>query len=313
MVPQLYATTSPATVTARMNPWSEALERYADTVVRRTGKLLATLATSNGARRRVDWLLDTLFVAVVDELEAQNVPRRVVADMFGTSHRTLQRRYAAAVQSSGQRGRSTWVTVIDRLREGSATREEVAAQITHVPPVVLASVLHDMLESGWIESHDGTLRLAVETGRAMSDDELRTYVDVRRRAEPTATIEEVAADLAVDAQRLAAVWDLSDELVVSAEGENRWMAMERCAGMVLELLNGSANDVESGRYGATIWSVRLDDKPLEFRKKLRGTLRRLNQEVIALVEPHAIRDNEGEGRWWTFAGFQTVDLPDDEE
>lgn len=296
-----------------MNQWSSALERYATTAAQQSGRLIATLATSGGARRRLDWLMDHFFVAAVDRLEERGVPRRVAADMLGTTHRTLQRRYAAATQSAEVRGRSAWISIVELLRNGPLSREELTGHMRRVRPLILGSILNDMNDSGWIEERDGAIYLTIDPHSPVTQEALRLYVEVQRRADPHATADEVAQAVGVDAERIRSIWDMSDQLMVSADGESRWLAMERCAAMVLELLSGTADDVESGRYGAAIWRVRLDDKSPEFRRTLRNTLRRLNDEVAALLEPHAVQDNELEdGRFWELSMFQTAVLPEEE-
>lgn len=297
-----------------MNQWPAALEHYVAAIADRAGRLVASVATSNGARRRVDWLLDVFFISIVERLEERGVPRRVAADMLGMGHRTLQRRYAAATQAAAQRGHSVWFAIVEVLKEAPLPREGIAARTPRVPPVILASILNDMAESGWLEERDGKLHLTIDTNDSMSEHDLRRYTEIRRRANPRCTIEEVAAELGVDVERLSAFWEMSEDVLYKVGDENRWMVMERCARAAFELLIGAADGVESPRHRATIWYVRLDDKPDELRKKLRGTLQRINESVRELVEPHAVLENsDKEGRFWTFSAFQTIDLPEDED
>lgn len=291
-----------------MKDWIGPLGRYAETVARETGRLLATLATTEGARRRVDWLLDTMFLGMVDELEARGVPRRVAADMLGMSHRTLQRRYSAAAANAQLRGRSVWVTVVDLLREGPCSRELLLARCGPVPPVVIASVLHDMLQSGWIAQEDDRLTLIVQPGGEITPELLADYIDVRRRVAPSCTAPEVAAELGVELARVEAAWARSDALLRRVDGDSRWLVMQRCVEAITELLQGTADDPNAPRHSATWWRVRLDDKPAALQAQLRDHLRVMNRGLKELLAHDATQADDEEGaRFWTFVAFQTVD------
>ena len=292
-----------------MNQWTGALERYAQTLARQSGRLLATLATHDGARMRLDWLFDTVFVAAVDELAERGVPRRVAADMLGMSHRTLQRRYATAAEALQIRGRSVWTAIVEILRQGPVTRADVAARAGRVPPVVIASVLNNMVEAGWVEEQGDQLHLKVDASNPMTEAQVQAYVDIRRRAEPGVSSQEVAEELKISVEVVLASWNKSKGLLARAKGDNAWMAMERCAEAAFRLLQDTADDPESPTHSATIWRVRLDDKPPEFQEKLRRFIKQLNVDVEAMIKPVATdNDDDPEARFWVFTGFQTHEM-----
>ncbi len=296
-----------------MNQWTGALERYASTVARQTGQMLATLATNDGARMRVDWLLDTIFVAMVDELGERGVPRRVAADMLGMSHRTLQRRYATAADAIQVQGRSVWTNVVDILRNGSMSREDLASRTGRVPPVVLASILNNMIDSGWVSEDGDQLTLSIEPSRVVTDEELRDYIEIRRRAEPTVSQSEVAADLGLEVERVAEYWAMSGELLMRAEGDHAWMAMQRSYEQAMNLLQALALESADPRHSATFWRVRWDDKSPEFQNTLRRFVKTINVQISEMLEPVATHKDDEEGaRFWFFTAYQSTELEDDE-
>lgn len=295
-----------------MKFWTGALERYAQTIARESGRLLAILATNEGARMKLDWLLDTVFVAMVDELADRGVPRRVAADMFGFSHRTLQRRYAAATEGLDIRGRSVWTNIVEILRDGPLVREDVVGRVKHVPQVVVASVLNDMLENGWLEERGERLHLVAEIGKNYSDDELHRHTDIRRRAEPDVTPEEVAAAIGVDVERIESVWEKSPATMLKAKGDNIWMAMERSLYDTMRLLKETADQPHGSPNSATTWRVRLDDKPAEFQEEMIDFINQIAESIEARVVPVRTRYETDEStRFWRFTAFQSHDPPPD--
>jgi hypothetical protein len=244
---------------------------------------------------------------MVDELAERGVPRRVAADMFGMSHRTLQRRYSAAVDALEVSGRSVWTTIVELLRDGSLSREEVTGRLQHVPPVVVSSVLNNMLESGWLAENKGRLELVASLEREWTDESLHHYVDVRRRAEPGVLIDTVADDLGLTVERLDGVWELSDNVIVRVKGANAWMAMERAFARTIKLLQATADMPEDSPHSATTWRVRLDDKPEEFREELRDFIHKVTEMVEEKVTPMRTHYPSGEegSRFWLFTAFQT--------
>jgi hypothetical protein len=292
-----------------MNRWNGPLKRYAETVARETGRLIATLATNDDARMRIDWLLDLVFVAAIDELADRGVPRRVAADMLGMSHRTLQRQYASAEESITRVGQSIWSNVIEHLRKTPMSREELGARSKHVPPVVLASVLNDMAESGWITEQNGVLRLVPQTPQRMSDQALRRHIVIRRRSDPAVRPEDIAADIDHDLDHVRRMWDLSDSIEIEASGFAVWIAMERCYRSTMTLLRESADNPHDPKHTATTWRVRLDDKPPETQEKFMGFMGGVRSSIQEIVRPVKTRYEDDEGaRFWTFTAFQTNDL-----
>jgi DNA-binding PadR family transcriptional regulator len=110
-----------------------------------------------------------VFLDLVHELERQGVSRKVSADMFGLGLRTYQRKIQRFLESSTDRGRSLWVSVLDYVqRTTSVTRAEVLAQFANDDESQVRGVLRDLCESGLIATAGSGARV---TYRLTSEDE----------------------------------------------------------------------------------------------------------------------------------------------
>src|SRR6185369_16651360 len=101
-------------------------------IVRQTMVLIAQLATTGGARAPLAQVADQVFLDLVRELERQGVSRKVSADMFGLGLRTYQRKIQRFLESSTDRGRSLWVSVLDYVQSAvNVTRAQVLLQFAN--------------------------------------------------------------------------------------------------------------------------------------------------------------------------------------
>jgi len=145
------------------------VELLIEAIVRQTTLLIAQLATSGGARAPLAQVADQVFLDLVHELERQGVSRKVSADMFGLGLRTYQRKIQRFLESSTDRGRSLWVSVLDYVqRTMSVTRAQVLMQFANDDESQVRGVLRDLCESGLIAASGSGARVVY---RLTSEDE----------------------------------------------------------------------------------------------------------------------------------------------
>ena len=76
-----------------------------DAIVRQTTVLIAQLATASGVRTPLAHIANQVFLDLVNELRAQGLGNKVIADMFGLALRTYHRRVNQLAESNTFRGR----------------------------------------------------------------------------------------------------------------------------------------------------------------------------------------------------------------
>jgi hypothetical protein len=122
-----------------------------DAIVHQTTVLIAQLSTAAGIRAPLAHIADQVFLELSREIEAQGVSRKVAADMFGLAIRTYQKKVQRVTESISVRDRTLWQAALDYLeRTGSATRREILEQFQRDDPVVVGSVLNDLVSSGLV-------------------------------------------------------------------------------------------------------------------------------------------------------------------
>ena len=95
-------------------------------IVHQTTVLIAQLATAAGVRSPLAHVAADVFISLVEELKAQGLGSRVIADMFGLAIRTYHNRVRRYSESATDDGVSLWQAVLAYLRErGSVSRGEV--------------------------------------------------------------------------------------------------------------------------------------------------------------------------------------------
>lgn len=122
-----------------------------DQIVRQTTVLIAQLSTAAGIRAPLADVADQVFLKLAAEIEAQGVPRKVVADMFGLALRSYQRKVQRLAESTTDGKRTLWQGVLEHLaRHGSTTRHALIQHFDRDDPEAVAAVLSDLVRSGLV-------------------------------------------------------------------------------------------------------------------------------------------------------------------
>ncbi len=141
-----------------------------DAVVQQTTILIAELATAAGVRAPLSHVANQVFLELAHAIEAQGVPRKVAADMFGLALRSYQLKVQRLEESATDRDRSLWEAVYAFVGEGTLhSRAEILTRFRHDDGASVRSILNDLVETG----------LVFQTGsghgaayRAASDEEM---------------------------------------------------------------------------------------------------------------------------------------------
>lgn len=205
-----------------------------DAIIRQTTVLIAQLATTAGIRAPLAHLANQVFLDLAEELEAQGLGRKVIADMFGLALRSYQLKVRRLSESVTEQNRSLWEAVLAHVQSRDlVTRAEVLFHFRHDDEASIRGILHDLVESG----------LVFKTGRGHAT------------AYRAATDEELGRTSAVDPERSAAslVWVAVyrhgpvsarelDEALPLGDG-----ALERALERLVD--QGRIQRVEPGEYG----------------------------------------------------------------
>jgi len=120
-----------------------------DAIVQQTTVLIAQLSTAAGIRAPLARLADQVFLELSREIEAQGISRKVAADMFGLAIRTYQKKVQRLTESASEPNSTLWQAVLDHMSATeSQTRRELLARFRRDDPVVVGSVLSDLVTSG---------------------------------------------------------------------------------------------------------------------------------------------------------------------
>jgi hypothetical protein len=122
-----------------------------DAIVRESALLIAQLATASGLRAPLLNVAEQMFLRLARDVEAQGVPRKVVADMFGLALRGYQRKVQRVSDSARAVGGTLWSAMLAFLQErGEVRRSELLARFRYDDPSSVGAVLSDLLSSGLI-------------------------------------------------------------------------------------------------------------------------------------------------------------------
>ncbi len=120
-----------------------------EAIVRQTTVLLAQLATSSGGRAPLSHVANQVFLDLVEELEAQGLRKKVVADMFGMALRTYQKKVRRLSESATERGRTLWEAVYEFLRQRELlTRAELLNHFHRDDEAMVRGILGDLVDTG---------------------------------------------------------------------------------------------------------------------------------------------------------------------
>ncbi len=122
-----------------------------DAIVHQTTVLIAQLSTAAGFRAPLAHIADQVFVELSREIEAQGISRKVAADMFGMAIRTYQKKVQRVLESGSVRDRTLWEATLEFLQErGSSPRRQIFSEFDRDDPIVVGSVLNDLVSSGLV-------------------------------------------------------------------------------------------------------------------------------------------------------------------
>jgi len=152
-----------------------------DAIVHQTTVLIAQLSTASGIRAPLAHVADQVFLELSREIEAQGISRKVAADMFGLAIRTYQKKVQRVTESVTARDRTLWQAVLEHLQErGSTSRRELLQYFHQDDPIVVGSVLNDLVSSGLVYK-TGSGETTV-LGITREQDLLRTLREQRRES-----------------------------------------------------------------------------------------------------------------------------------
>jgi hypothetical protein len=149
-----------------------------DAIVQQTTVLIAQLSTAAGIRAPLARLADQVFLELSREIEGQGISRKVAADMFGLAIRTYQKKVQRLTESASEPNCTLWQAVLEHMTAiESQTRRELLQHFRRDDPMVVGSVLNDLVSSGFVYrtgSGDTTsYRIVQEHELARSRDEAR--------------------------------------------------------------------------------------------------------------------------------------------
>src|SRR6185369_4106579 len=122
-----------------------------DAIVRQTTVLIAQLSTASGIRAPLAHIADQVFLELSREIEAQGISRKVAADMFGLAIRTYQKKVQRLTESASVPNRTLWQAVLDHMTTTeSQTRRELLEHFRRDDPIVVGSVLNDLVSTGFV-------------------------------------------------------------------------------------------------------------------------------------------------------------------
>ncbi len=120
-----------------------------DNIVRQTTVLIAQLATVAGVRAPLAHVSAQVFLSLVQELKAQGLGNKVIADMFGLALRTYHNRVRRYSESATERGTSLWEAALTYVQQrGVTTRAELLRRFHADDAETVRAVLKDLVDSG---------------------------------------------------------------------------------------------------------------------------------------------------------------------
>ena len=140
-------------------------------VMQQTTVLIAELATSAGLRAPLARLADQVFLDLTQEISRQGVSRSVIADMFGISLRSFQKKVHRLRAGATQPEQTLWEGVLRHVEaHGGATRSQVLAAFSRDDPRDVVAVLRDLVASGVLYG-TGRGQLAAYRAASAADQE----------------------------------------------------------------------------------------------------------------------------------------------
>lgn len=141
-------------------------------IIRQTMVLISQIATSRGVRAQLANLANDTFVALSQELAAQGVGQKVIADMFGLALRSYQQKLQRLNECQTHAGHSIWEAVYQHLKSvTNASQVELLTAFRNDDGATVRGVLRDMVDSGLVYQSGRGLNSRY---RIVSDSEMQT-------------------------------------------------------------------------------------------------------------------------------------------
>lgn len=301
-----------------------------DAVVRQNMVLVATLSTAAGVRAPLAHVANEVFLNLVQELEAQGLRQKVIADMFGLALRSYQRKVQRLTESATEQGRSLWEAVFSYVSEReTVSRADVLRRFRFDDEAMVRGVLDDLVESGLVYRKgrlDGTVYRAADDvdgadvadpGERLESDAALVWVAVYRSghvARSTLSEQLRLSDGALDRalEHLVA----NGRVVREGEGADATLHTDACftpydessgweaalfdhyqavvAAIVRKLRAGSNRARRDDRVGGSTYSFDVW-RGHPFEERVYGLLRRVREEADLLLD-EVVRYNEANGR-----------------
>lgn len=321
-----------------------------DALVHQTTVLIAQLSTAAGIRAPLSHIADQVFLELSREIEAQGIGRKVVADMFGLAIRTYQKKVQRITESVSAQDQTLWQGVLEHLAsEGSSSRRALLKAFERDEPIVVGSVLNDLVSSGLVfRTGHGEMTVYGLTGdqdlaRALAEQKQEglspiVWVVVYREGRMSRTellgrlsLDEGALDSAVETlveqgqlrvqKEGETVYYEADQFLVPVGAEQGWeaavldhfQAVARAIGS--KVRKGSPKSDEDDIVGGATLTFPVHAQHPE-RKAVLGLLKRVRADVNVLWhrvqeynESHPIGEEEKEEVSFYFG--QSVISPDD--
>ncbi len=301
-----------------------------DAVVRQNMVLVATLSTAAGVRAPLAHVANEVFLNLVQELEAQGLRQKVIADMFGLALRSYQRKVQRLTESATEQGRSLWEAVFSYVHEReTVSRADVLRRFRFDDEAMVRGVLDDLVESGLVYRKG---RLDATVYRAADDVDNGEPDEPGERAEADAALVWVAVyrsggttraelgeqlrltDMALDRALERLVRD--GRIARDGQGADARLHTEACftpydeasgweaalfdhyqavvTAIVRKLRAGSNRAKRDDRVGGSTYSFDVW-RGHPFKERVYGLLRRVREEADLLLD-EVVRYNETHGR-----------------
>ncbi|MFN3200585.1 MAG: helix-turn-helix domain-containing protein [Bradymonadia bacterium] len=123
-------------------------------IIHSTAVLLAEVSTMNGARTPLSDIFDLLFMDISAHLEQKGITRKVIADMFGMSTRTFQRR-VHRIREFKPDEKTIWMSVIGYIHHSEGCgRQEIIDNFLQYDEGQIISILNDLIANNVIAKTD---------------------------------------------------------------------------------------------------------------------------------------------------------------
>lgn len=323
-----------------------------DAIVRQTTVLIAHLATSGGARAPLAHTANQVFLDLAQELKAQGLGHKVIADMFGLALRTYHGKVRRLSESSTFRGQSLWSAVLGHIQEKQQIQRTALLQrFQYDDNAALRGVIQDLVDSGLVSRTgrgDRTTYRAVDIADAAAEEGPGEHLDevawvaVHRFGPIEAN--ELAKVLACEVSALAPTLDRlvqRGDVIREQRGAQITYHAERCyvpvgsaigweaalfdhyqavVTAMCTKLNLGSNRATAGEWvgGSTyhydVWEGHpLFDEVAQHLTALRATSVALRQRVESYNAEHAAPSEDAQRRFTAYVGQTVVGLTEERD